>query len=107
MRTMLLCVAVLGAAAPAQAASSKFLCNNGPHDYLVTFDPQRGLFRAEGDNEVGVWTVYRVGISTPGYIVEGRTNNGGPLFKALLARVGWVKIMEGTQVVQTDPCRGL
>lgn len=101
MRHLFICVAV-AVSAPAQASvEMQIACHNPRQGYLVRFNPDAKTLLVEAP---GVRTPYLVQTVDPfrgGFIVTGRTAQGGPPFTAYFGGPDQSITIEG---VQEDKC---
>ncbi len=106
---MLKTIAVLLAfglfAGPVLAAQTKMICKNPRREYLATFDETTNTFKVEAAGADSFYIIERIEDDGNGLVLRGKTIKDGPDFVAYLGAKKRIELIDGGQVIQTDPCK--
>lgn len=92
-------------AGPALAAKTEMTCKNPRREYLATFDETATTFRVRAAGADSFYKIERIENDENGMVVRGKTVKDGPYFAAYLGTKKRIELIDGGQVIQTDPCK--
>ena len=102
---ILVSISIILFACPAYAAKMEMTCTNPRQGYSVTFDDMVRTILVGAPGGDTPYIVESVEKGAHGLVVRGKTVKDGPGFVAHLGGKKRIEFIDGSEIIQTDPCK--